>query len=199
MKHVALPVTVLAALTLAACSNPQDTAMPEPANTPATSNDTVEPLKLGEEFTITNCNGGEPCEVNVKFSNIALTEACPDGANDYSDTTTATEDTIYLTVEGEYEVVKSPTNYSISEMDFDATTSDGVSHEPEVAYDCKSPDVDESLDNPVDQGMKRVGKLTMAIDRSVNTLRFSPMWEQVSREFDLSQLNVEPGEADPTM
>lgn len=193
MKKTSSALAALLTLTLAACSSPQD-VLPPPATTePPAPVNSVQPLNLGESFTITHCNGDQPCEVNVTFTGLSLAETCPDGVK-YDDVAAMdAEGSIYLTIEGEYEVVQAPTNYSISEMDFAATTADGVSREPDIAHDCTGPDSDSNLSNPVDPGMKRVGALTMAIGTEVTTLRFAPMWEPVSREIDLAQFDVEPG------
>lgn len=196
MKRVAALGSLLTlATTLIACG----TTEPEPSvETQAQSTTTpppessLEEIIFGEPFTLTRCEDDQPCDVDVTFTAITLNETCPGGVSSPEADPRDAQDNIYVTIEGEYTVNSSPTNFSISETDFTGLSEDGTEITPAAALDCNNGDDAEQLNEPVSEGGSRKGQLTMSIDPGVTSLQFAPTPEPVIREISLKGIEVEP-------
>lgn len=196
MKKIltALAASVLT-LTFSACSDTQDATAPSTTATPTTTDRAsgLQDLVLGETITVTRCGADVPCEVDITFTDATLTDTCPYGVSYPDMQATDPEGTQYLTFEGEFHVVDAQTNFSVSESDFTAVDSDSYATSSLTAFDCEDLNVDEHLSNPVDPGLKRAGHLILAIPENTETVRFTQFWDPVSYEFDVTDLDVEPG------
>lgn len=197
MKRVAALGSLLTLATaLMACG----TTEPEPSvetqaqsTTPPPPESSTEEIFFGEPFTLTRCEDDQPCDVDVIFTDITLTETCPGGVSSPEADPRDAQDNIYVTIEGEYTANLSPTNFSISETDFTGLAEDGTEIAPAEALDCNNGDDAEQLSEPVSEGSSRKGQLTMSIDPRVITLQFAPTREPVIREISLKDIEVEPG------
>lgn len=192
-RKLALALVAIPTLTVAACSGNSYEATPVNENSPQGTESNIQPIEMGEPFTITKCNGGEDCKVEVTFRKAILTETCPFGVL-YDDIEAMDKKgTRYLTIEGEYFLKEATNNYSIAETDFTAVNADKVASDNLIAQDCEDPRNEETLDNPVDPGLKRRGKLVLAIPKDTEEVRFSPMWEPIARTIDVTSMKLEKG------
>lgn len=151
---------------------------------------------LGETITVDRCGGDVACEIDITFSKATLSETCPHGVSYPDMESMDPEGTQYLTFEGEFHVINAQTNFSVSETAFTAVDPEGYATTNLIAYDCEDLNIDELLSNPVDRGLKRAGYLILAIPDDTKSVRFSQYWDPVSYEFELTDLELQPGQGE---
>lgn len=196
MKKLVTAVLVGLTLTLTACGeegDPPPTTTTEAAETTTEAASGIQDLILGDTMTVTRCGGDVPCEIDITLSQATLTETCPHGVSYPDMQAMDPEGSLYLTFEGEFHVIDSQTNFSVAETDFTAVDPEGYATSNLIAYDCENLGVDKNLSNPVDPGLKRSGQLILAIPDNTETVRFTQYWDPVTYEFDVTDLDVEPG------
>lgn len=196
MKKIITAALAGLALTLSACSGESDSSpvtSTEAAETTLEQASGVQELILGEPMTVTRCGGDVPCEIEITLEEATLTETCPYGVSYPDMQAMDPEGTIYLTFEGEFHVIDAKNNFSVSETDFTAVDPDKFVTTNLIAYDCEDLDVDKHLSNPVDPGLKRAGHIILAIPENTQTVRFTQFWDPVTYEFDVTDLDMEPG------
>ncbi|WIM70184.1 hypothetical protein [Corynebacterium suedekumii] len=184
------------ALSLTACANTQEAAQPSTsAETSAATTDApakLQVLTLGSRIAITQC-GDDPCDIEVTFTEAALTETCPFGVKYPDMEGTDPEGTQYLTLDGEFNVRDSPRAFALNESDFTAVDSEDYATTSLTAFDCEDLDPDNKLTTAVDPGLKRSGHIILAIPENTELVRFSAGSDPNTHVFDVSSIEIQQG------